>query len=249
MEIYSSSNVHAKKGDTLRLRASRDCQRLILVLAGSAFCSAGMEECMLSKGAILLLPPELELCILPMEDYEHIEMEAFEQFLPGKDQFYCLFDDPTTTGANILWIIFQQLRVRPTNWQNTIAALAEALRQFLLSLVDQGPNTDVLALEKLLRDNISNVDFHVTEAMERIPQTTGYTRRLFHQAFGCSPRAYLTNLRIGAAKLILMTENLPVSEIAYRCGFADAKSFTRRFHQATGYTPTEFKNLPKRRSN
>ena len=249
MGIYSSTDVHAKKGDTLRLGSSSDCHRLILVLNGHAFCSAGMEECMLSKGAILLLPPEINSCILPMEDYEHIEIEASEQFLPGKNQFYCLFDDAHCTGANILWIVFQQLRIRPTNWQNTVPALTEALRQFLLGLVDRGPNTDVLALEKLLRDNISNADFHVTDALEQIPQTAGYTRRLFHQAFGCSPRAYLTNLRIGAAKLILMTQNLPIAEIAYRCGFADAKSFTRRFHQATGYTPTEFKNLPKRRSS
>ena len=38
-----------------------------------------------------------------------------------------------------------------------------------------------------------------------------------------------------------MTRNLPVTEIAYQCGFNDAKYFARRFRQATGQTPSEFK--------
>ena len=201
---------------------------------------------MLTQGSILLVPPGYDLCLFPTEDYEHILAEVDEQILPGKDQLYCLHDDADHTGSTILWLIFRLDSSKPHNYRNTITTLADALRQFLLGQVDQGPNTDVLALEQLLRDNIPNASFQVLEAMDQIPQTPGYSRRLFHQAYGCSPRAYLTNLRIGAAKVMLMTENLPVAEVAYRCGFSDAKSFTRRFHQATGYSPTEFKNLPSR---
>ena len=249
MFILNSAAIRAKKGDVVRPLTSRGSWGLILVRKGKAFCSTGLKECMISSGNILVVPRSLDLCILPSEEYEHIDVEMSEQILPGKDQFFCLHDDSHGTGAGILWLLSQQFRYKPANYQNVINALAEALRQFLLAQTDQGPNSDMLELEQMLRSNISNASFQVTAVLAQIPQTPSYTRRLFHEAYGCSPRAYLTNLRIGAAKVLLMSQNLPIAEVAYRCGFADAKSFARRFHQATGYTPTEFKLLPKKKRN
>ena len=145
------------------------------------------------------------------------------------------------TADSILWLVFQQMNMKYTNYESVVASLMDALSFFLLSQADQGPNSDLIELEKLLRENIGNQGFEIEKALARIPQTTSYTRRLFRRAYGCAPVPYLNKLRVGNAKILLMTRNLPISEIAEQCGFADPKYFTRRFKEITGYTPTDFR--------
>ncbi len=244
MVILKSAQYCAKKGDVLHPLLHRSVWSLILVRKGNAYCSTGLRERVITENNILIIPPTLDFCILPMDDYEHIYMEMSEQILPGKDQFFCLHDDELQTGSMILRTIARLLRQKSENYQVVAEPLSEALRQFLLVQVDQGPGTDLIELERLLRRNIANASFQIEDALKEIPQSPGYTRRLFREAYGCSPRAYLTNLRIGSAKILLMTQNLPITEIAEKCGFSDAKSFTHRFHQATGYAPRDYKLRP-----
>jgi len=241
MAVLKSTMVHASEGDMLRLGPEHNIWRLIFVREGTALCSVGRNEFLLSEMKnILIVPPAMEASIIPRSFYQHILVECNEQFLPGQDRLY-LFHDIMETASSILWLVFRQMDRKLPNYENVVASLMEALRQFLLAQADQGPNTDILDLERLLRQNAGNPAFKLEEALAQIPQTPSYTRRLFRRAYGCSPNIYLNNLRISAAKVLLMTRNLPVTEIAYQCGFNDAKYFARRFRQATGQTPSEFK--------
>ncbi len=163
-----------------------------------------------------------------------------EAIIPSGEPYFCLHDDADNTVAKLLWLIYRQYRKKPENYENVISFLVSALRQHLIPKAGQGFNTEVLKLEQVLRRNTRNPDFQIMDALEQIPQAPSYTRRLFRQCYGCSPSVYLNNLRIGAARIILMSQNLPITEVATMCGFTDAKYFARRFRQATGLRPTEF---------
>ena len=102
------------------------------------------------------------------------------------------------------------------------------------------PDEDLLRLVELMRQNISNADFSVTDALEQIPQSVSYTRRQFKAIYGASPISYMNQLRINQAKLYLMSQKLPISEVAQLCGFDDEKYFSRLFRQATGFSPSEY---------
>ena len=130
MVITNTSQVIAKKGDVLHPLVNRGIWSLILVLRGSAYCSAGLKEWVLSNRSILILPPSMDICILPTEDYEHIFIEMNEQILPGKDQFFCLYDDEMQTGAIILRTICRLLRDKSENYRAVAEPLSEGqLRQ------------------------------------------------------------------------------------------------------------------------
>lgn len=240
MPIHLSAAIRGTRGDVLRPRSSRDTWSLVLVKEGRAFCSVDRDEYMLSAGHILVIAPTVEYGILPTEDYEQIQVEMTEPLIPGREAFFCLHDDADKTAASLLWMIHRQLLRKPENYENVVQYLAAALRQLLIPMAGQSCHTEVLKLEQLLRRNIGNPDFQITDALEQIPQTPSYTRRLFRQSYGCSPGVYLNNLRIGAAKVILMSQSLPITEVAAQCGFSDPKYFARRFRQATGHTPSEF---------
>lgn len=71
----------------------------------------------------------------------------------------------------------------------------------------------------------------------------GYSRfhfaRAFKTAYGETPRTYLTRRRIERAKPLLRTANLSVTEICFLVGFASLGSFSARFRQLVGRSPSE----------
>jgi AraC-like DNA-binding protein len=71
--------------------------------------------------------------------------------------------------------------------------------------------------------------------------STRSLNRVFRAHFGCSPIAYVMQVRIGAAAGLLQDRRFTISELAYRCGFADSSYFTRCFRAATGMSPAEFR--------
>ena len=76
----------------------------------------------------------------------------------------------------------------------------------------------------------------------------GYSRfhfaRAFAAAYGETPRAYLTRRRIERAKTLLRTANLSVTEICFLVGFASLGSFSTRFRELVGRSPSD---VPRRR--
>ena len=64
---------------------------------------------------------------------------------------------------------------------------------------------------------------------------------LFRKEFGVSPLAYLSSLRLRAARRLLQDPHLPVGEVAERSGFVDPNYFSRAFRRSTGMMPLEFR--------
>ena len=65
--------------------------------------------------------------------------------------------------------------------------------------------------------------------------------RAFRAATGLSPIAYLIQLRISRAALLLRTSTEPVTEIAFRVGFNESNYFTRQFVKLIGCSPRRYR--------
>ena len=57
------------------------------------------------------------------------------------------------------------------------------------------------------------------------------------------PGEYLTKIRLHHALSLLSCTTLPVSEVAFRTGFARPNYFSRVFREAIGKTPLEYRRL------
>jgi AraC-like DNA-binding protein len=81
--------------------------------------------------------------------------------------------------------------------------------------------------------------------LERLAAEAGYSRfhfsRAFRDAFGETPRHYLTRRRIERAKDLLRSANLTVTEICFLVGFSSLGSFSARFSELVGVSPTEYR--------
>ena len=83
----------------------------------------------------------------------------------------------------------------------------------------------------------------VEKIAEQVYVSSVFLRRLFREQLGCTPVKQLTSLRVDAAGQLLIQSGLSVSEIALQCGFSDAKYLSKVFHDATGMTPRQYREL------
>jgi AraC-like DNA-binding protein len=65
--------------------------------------------------------------------------------------------------------------------------------------------------------------------------------KVFKRVAGMSFVAYLTHLRVSNARQLLHGSDRSVAEIAAEVGFADQSYFDRRFKQAFGMSPRQFR--------
>jgi AraC-like DNA-binding protein len=65
-------------------------------------------------------------------------------------------------------------------------------------------------------------------------------QRLFRETYGKSPTTYLTERRIERAQDLLRATNLTVTEVCHAVGFSSLGSFSSRFRELVGETPSEF---------
>jgi len=85
--------------------------------------------------------------------------------------------------------------------------------------------------------------FTVTELAARLGISQPYLYRAFSEAFGCSPKSYLTELRISQAKILLSSTNMSVTEIGAAMGFDDVLLFSKFFRRSTGMSPTAYRSM------
>jgi AraC-like DNA-binding protein len=81
--------------------------------------------------------------------------------------------------------------------------------------------------------------------LDDLAAAAGFSRyhfaREFRVAFGETPRAYLSRRRVERAKDLLAHANLTVTEVCMVVGFASLGSFSRRFRELVGCSPSEFR--------
>ncbi len=81
--------------------------------------------------------------------------------------------------------------------------------------------------------------------LKDIADSVNFSPTYFHKTFtaymGKTPHQYLLEKRISKAKHYLLTTDVPISEIAEKCGFSSFSYFDYQFKKQTGITPHKFR--------
>ena len=80
--------------------------------------------------------------------------------------------------------------------------------------------------------------------LDRMAGEAGFSKfhfaRAFKDAYGETPANYLTRRRVERAKDLLRSANLTVTEVCMLVGFASLGSFSSRFSELVGMSPSAF---------
>lgn len=110
--------------------------------------------------------------------------------------------------------------------------------------IKEKPAQVIERFKTLLSEIDEKYEFYdLNSAAEHMYMNPAYFSTLFHKLTGMTFSKYLNYVKCENAVAILNSgENVPITEIALRCGFGTIRNFNRIFKTYTGYTP---KSLPK----
>lgn len=80
-----------------------------------------------------------------------------------------------------------------------------------------------------------------TQLAAKLSLSVSQFNRQFRKQFHTTPRAYLTNVRLDAACRLLVTTELPISDISIRTGFYDQSHFSNQFVRRRGLPPSQYR--------
>jgi len=110
--------------------------------------------------------------------------------------------------------------------------------------MDPGPRLRELALLRRVRDRMDR-DYAQpldVEALARgVHMSAGHLSRQFKAAFGESPYSYLMPRRIERAMALLRRGDLSVTEVCFAVGCSSLGTFSTRFTELVGVSPTAYR--------
>lgn len=91
-------------------------------------------------------------------------------------------------------------------------------------------------IEEHFREHISTTDI-----AESVDLSESRLRVLFASVYGISPHKYLTDVRISSAKKMLWNTEIPLLDIAEKCGFGSQQYLTDTFKKSVGISPGKYR--------
>lgn len=128
----------------------------------------------------------------------------------------------------------------------------EDLQQLEIQMIDTYINllindievTDNFVINRILKHLHLNIESHVS--LDKLSQdlnlSQGYISDCFKKHMGITIMNYAKKIRIERAKVLLLTTNESILEIALTLGFHDQSHFYKVFKSFTGMSPSKYRN-------
>ena len=89
---------------------------------------------------------------------------------------------------------------------------------------------------RVMRDHL-NEPLTLQDMADIAYLSPNHFHRIFHRIIGIAPGEFLTALRLDAAKRLLLTTSMRVTDICFEVGYSSLGSFTTRFTELVGLAP------------
>ena len=128
---------------------------------------------------------------------------------------------------------------------------ASATAYEILSLANRRAVESPRAMEQfeksmeLIRCRYGSCDFNISTLAREVGVHRTSLSQLFRAQVMMSPIEYLTSFRVGRAIKMLQETDLPVRDVAVRCGFACPNYFANVIKKKVGHTPSEIRSAAR----
>ena len=200
----------------------------VLSYADRKFCLSGKSITFVPAGLSYVRKARNEEMVVIHFSSDGIVTEDIKVFIPQKmETFEKLFDEI--------------LRVWKNKEEGYRLKAGEILFHILYRITteeqDKKDSSISSRAANMIRKNAANPGFSVSELDQALNISGAYLRRFFKEAYGMTPKEYLTDCRIEIAKSLLTTGYFSVGEVAKRSGFENEKYFSTVFKEHCGIQP------------
>ncbi len=252
---------------------------IIMPLSGNYRVFIGEEHIELEKGDILFLhsatvhalsgPREGTRLIFQFDIELLYSLQGFQSLLFTFPSFLFLKRKGETTDypavQKILFSIIQEYRHQNLLWEARLYSLVLDLYTLLFRspflqmqslctapasslLQNRRSQEKFLSVCQYINQHLAS-DISLEDAAAHAGFSKFYFSRLFRDFVGIPFSQYVTKQRVHKAKLLLLTTDAPVTDIALESGFNSSSTFNRCFCGETGMSPTLFRQKHARLRN
>lgn len=154
---------------------------------------------------------------------------------------------------NYISDIFEECNSQVSGYEMMCQSLLISLIILIMRITGIGSPAQDLTASTTLGDQIREYidknytrDISLNEIANRLYISPYYLSHTFKNETGYSPINYAINRRIGEAKKLLLTTDLPIQEIAGRVGYDSTNYFTMLFKKVTSLSPSKFREASKK---
>lgn len=115
-------------------------------------------------------------------------------------------------------------------------------------MAEANDRADITVMRRV-RDRIDREFAHplnVEDLARGVHMSAGHLSREFRRIYGEPPYAYLMTRRIERAMTLLRRGGLSVTEICFAVGFSSLGTFSTRFSELVGVSPSTYRDDPSR---
>ncbi|WP_297713584.1 AraC family transcriptional regulator [Clostridium sp.] len=109
---------------------------------------------------------------------------------------------------------------------------------------EENTNNYINKAIEFIQNNYHN-SIKVTDIANYICLNRSYLTSIFQNNLNMSPQKFLMKFRITKAAELLYNTNLPITNIAYSCGYSDPLAFSKAFKKIKGVSPKEYRSTKK----
>lgn len=117
--------------------------------------------------------------------------------------------------------------------------MVESFMKAMFQEQDKG-NLSIRRALRYMADHYSE-KLELNDVAEYVQLSPSYFSTLFHQVVGISFREQLCRIRVEESKLLLLSTDYPLAEIAVSVGFPDQSYYCKVFKRIVGLTPRKFR--------
>lgn len=121
--------------------------------------------------------------------------------------------------------------------------LAKVLNRFTSSIFDlsEARHSDMIKrIIAYIRSNYMN-KITLNDISDHVNLSVSHLSKVFKEEMNCNLSVYINQVRVENAKLFLLSNNIPLTEVAYLSGFEDQSYFSKVFKKITGLTPGKYR--------
>lgn len=242
------------------------CIEIIYVLDGRVGCRIDSEEYILEKGDVLLINsrdlhsftyfPDWgnDIILIQIEPsfysgkgfFQDRKISPAHQF--SKRKYFREIDSAYAELKSIFKKIFMEIEnedhLSPLVYSSAFLELLHfycRLEGDIGLSVQRGESDRLREVIGFIADNYQS-EITLADGAEAACLSTFHFSRVFKEFTGQTFTQYLRAYRIKYACHLLLTTELPVTDIAYQCGYSSLKTFYRQFKTVEGVSPGEIRS-------
>lgn len=176
----------------------------------------------------------------------NINIEIESKFLKESNFTEELIENSILNKSKVKFIILKMFKESSSKDNFT----DDTINMLFHELVNkQNSNQQFLKSSQWIKDlkEILNDCWYDNPSLQSLSQVVNVSpvtiSKYFSKYFGCTFGEYMRQLKIEKSLFFIKENKMSLTEIAYRCGFADQSHFIRTFKNQTSYLPKEFQKF------